>query len=377
VTQLGIRDTPPDPADPAWRSDCLSRAQHTRLVDPLAEPAAVTPGEPGGEASGPTVDGRTAAKTGAASTKAAVDATTRTATGRTATATGRAATREGSAGAAAEALCAAITRDLLGDFAPALLLLPSTERSRARALIACARFLFDFARQPGPEGERLAGIARCEYGLEQAFSGQLAVPPILLRMGQENARRRWPPDALDELIACARRRALRPHAVNAAALEAEQRNLSRAVGTALLEERINSEVSGFVGALARLSALRRGGFEGLQEDQGVKKKAKEDEDEDEEQEQEEKEEKKAAVALQRECARLRPRLLRAPRGLVELPAHYRRAGIFCLLVALRLLSQVEEAGGSPLAAPPRLSPGTRIGMLLRARWFKWSSGGQL
>jgi phytoene/squalene synthetase len=335
VTQLGIRDTPPDPADPAWRSDCLSRAQHTRLVDPLGDPAAVTPSEPGGETTGPTA-----------------------------------------AGAAAEALCAAITRDLLGDFAPALLLLPSTERSRARALIACARFLFDFARQPGPEGERLAGIARCEYGLEQAFSGQLAVPPILLRMGQENARRRWPPDALDELIACARRRALRPHAVNAAALEAEQRNLSRAVGTALLEERINSEVSGFVGALTRLSALRRGGFEGLQEDQDVKKKAKEKEDE--EQEQEEKEEKKAAaVALQRECARLRPRLLRAPRGLVELPAHYRRAGIFCLLVALRLLSQVEEAGGSPLAAPPRLSPGTRIGMLLRARWFKWSSGGQL
>src|SRR5262245_25920400 len=38
----------------------------------------------------------------------------------------------------AAALCADITRGLLGDFAPALLLLPETERRRAQALIAYA-----------------------------------------------------------------------------------------------------------------------------------------------------------------------------------------------------------------------------------------------
>ena len=69
-----------------------------------------------------------------------------------------------------------------------------------------------------------------------------------------------------------------------------------------------------------------------------------------------------AVAVERECARLRPRLLRAPRGLVELPAAYRRAGMFALLAALRLLSEIEGAGHGLLTA-------TRIGLLARARWF--------
>jgi hypothetical protein len=307
VAQLDIRDTPPDPADPAWRSDCLARAQHTRLVGPLDEPAAAPARDAGGR---------------------------------------RGAGPEG-AGAAAEGLCAALTRDLLGDFAPALLLLPATERSRARALIACARLLFDFARQPGPEGERLAGIARCEHGLEQALAGRAVGQPILLRVGEENARRRWPPDALDELLACARRRALRPHGGgdggdggDGAAVEAEERSLARAVGTALLEERINSEVTGFAAALVRLCGMR-----GAEVD---------------------------PEAARRACVRLRPRLLRAPRGLVELPAPYRRAGVFCLLAALRIVSQIEESGSGRPAPPARLNAGTRIRMLLRARWFRWS-----
>ena len=49
----------------------------------------------------------------------------------------------------AAALCAEIARGLLGDFAPALLLLPAAERRRAQALLAYAATLFDFARQRG------------------------------------------------------------------------------------------------------------------------------------------------------------------------------------------------------------------------------------
>src|SRR5260370_39639002 len=56
----------------------------------------------------------------------------------------------------AAGLCADIARAVLGDFAPALLLLPATERRRAQALVAYAHTLFDFARQHGVEGERLA-----------------------------------------------------------------------------------------------------------------------------------------------------------------------------------------------------------------------------
>src|SRR6476620_6455960 len=53
-------------------------------------------------------------------------------------------------------LCAGLARDLLADFAPALVFLAPGERRRAQALLAYGRTLFDFARQRGVEGERLA-----------------------------------------------------------------------------------------------------------------------------------------------------------------------------------------------------------------------------
>ena len=40
-----------------------------------------------------------------------------------------------------------------------------------------------------------------------------------------------------------------------------------------------------------------------------------------------------------------------------------------LLAALRLISEIEEAGAGVLTAPPHLSPATRVGLLARARWF--------
>src|SRR3954470_20900841 len=109
----------------------------------------------------------------------------------------------------AEELCAGIARHLLGDFAPALMLLPGTERRRAQALLAHAFALFDFARQGGLEGEKLAQINRWEFTLEAALAGEPAGQPIALRMARENERRRWPADALEDLAACARHRATR------------------------------------------------------------------------------------------------------------------------------------------------------------------------
>src|SRR5690242_11447844 len=126
-------------------------------------------------------------------------------------------------------VCAGIARTLLGDFAPAVLLLPGTERRRAQALLAYAGTLFDFARQTGVEGEKLAQINRWEFALEAAFSGQTAGQPIFLRMARENDRRRWPVDSLDDLAACARRRALRRQPATIADAEVEALSLGRAV----------------------------------------------------------------------------------------------------------------------------------------------------
>jgi phytoene/squalene synthetase len=251
-----------------------------------------------------------------------------------------------------------LVREALGDFAPALVLLPGTERARARALLAYACTLLACAGQQEVEGERLAQIDRWEAGLERALEGEIQAPPICLRMARENARRRWPADALDELAACARRRVLRPRPATAADAGADARSLARAVGGALLETSLNAEVSGFAGALVRLHALQHLGAAlargrcPLPADEG-----------------EPLEGEALGEAVQRECARLRPWLLRAPRGLVELPVPYRRAGVFSLLAALRLLADVEEAGARVLTEPPHLPPATRIVLLARARWF--------
>src|SRR3954466_12987785 len=153
----------------------------------------------------------------------------------------------------AEELCAEIVRHLLGDFAPALLLLPGTERRRAQALLGYPSGLFDFARQGGLEGEKLAQINRWEFTLEAAFAGERTGQPVFLRMAREKerprrARRtgrpRWPVAPRDDLPTPARRRALRRRPATVADTDGEALSLGRAVAAALLEKSLNAEVDG-------------------------------------------------------------------------------------------------------------------------------------
>jgi hypothetical protein len=262
----------------------------------------------------------------------------------------------------AAGLCAEITRNLLGDFAPALLLLSGTERRRVQALLAYACTLFDFARQTGVEGEKLAQINRWEFTLEAALSGQPVGQPIFLRMARENQRRRWPVDALDELAAGARRRATRRQPATVADAEVEALGLGRAVAAALLEESLNAEIDGLASALVRLWSLQHLGNEVTGRRCPLPaSEVTENHDGGYD----------AGLLLamaRRECLRLRPRLLRAPRGLADLPSGYRHAAVFSLLAALRLLTEIEDPATDLLNTPPRLGLGSRIGLLLRARW---------
>jgi phytoene/squalene synthetase len=259
-------------------------------------------------------------------------------------------------------LCAEIAREVLGDFAPALLLLPENERRRAQALLAYAHTLFDFARQRGVEGERLAQINRWEFTLESALSGQPVGQPIFLRMARENERRRWPVDALDELAACARRRVTRPRPSTVADAEVDALALARAVGAALLEKNLNAEVDGLASALVRLRALQHLGAE-VAGHRCPLPSSEVGEGDDGRLDPE-----RLLAAARRECQRLRSRLLRAPRGLTDLPQGYRRAAVFSLLAALHLLSEIEDGDATLLQTPPRLGVGSRIAFLLRARW---------
>jgi phytoene/squalene synthetase len=268
-------------------------------------------------------------------------------------------------------LCGDICRSVLGDFAPALLLLSSLERQRVQTLLAFTHTLFDFARQHGVEGEKLSQINRWEFTLDLALGGQPVGQPIFVRMAKEQHRRPWPVEALDELTACARRRATRARPATPDEAEANAERLARAVATALLGKAPPAEVSAFLGALVRIRTLQGLGGEidrnriplpvsELPEDWSTERSGPAGRLDPE----------RLLAVVQKECARLRPRLLRAPRGLVELPPGYRRASIFCLLASLRLLTGIEDSEGDLLKKPPQLGVLARLGLLTRARWFR-------
>lgn len=266
------------------------------------------------------------------------------------------------------ALCAEVTRNLLGDFAPALLLLPVFDRQRTQALLAYAFTLFDFARQRGVEGERLAQINRWEFTLETVLSGQPVGQPVFVRMAREQRRRAWPVEALDEIAACARHRATRPRPATPAEADANAERLARAVATALLGTAPPGEVCAFAGALVRLRSLQSLGteVEGKRNPLAVSELPEDwstDGDAGPAP-------RRLVEAAHGECGRLRPRLLRAPRGLIGLPRGYRRAAVFCLLAALRLLTGIEASDETLLRTPPRLGLLSRLGLLARARWFR-------
>jgi phytoene/squalene synthetase len=184
-------------------------------------------------------------------------------------------------------------------------------------------------------------------------------------MTRENERRRWPVDALDELAAAARRRATRPRPATLADAEADARSLSRALGTALLEKSLTAETNDLASALVRLWGLQHIGEEIRRH------RCPLPESEFPEEGDGDLDPARLLAALRAECARLRPRLLRSPRGLGDLPYGYRRAAVFALLAGLRLLADIEDAGAEILERPPRLGVGSRIGFLVRARWFGW------
>lgn len=127
--------------------------------------------------------------------------------------------------------CAEICRELLGDFAPALLLLAAPARRRVQALAAFTRALDDCAREQGTEGQRLAALNRWEFALESALDGAPSAHPAFAAMARAEALQPWPRSALGALFARARRRALRGDADRGAVAE-----LVPALGAALFGE---------------------------------------------------------------------------------------------------------------------------------------------
>ncbi|HXU33375.1 MAG TPA: squalene/phytoene synthase family protein [Thermoanaerobaculia bacterium] len=299
------------PDDPAWRADALGASRHSRLADELRPPDARRP-DP----------------------EAAIE------------------------------LCADLTRSRLGDFAPALALLTRPERRRAQALVAHAAVLFDFARQRGVEGERLAAINRWEYALDEALSGRPPGQPIFAGMSREQGRRRWSIEGLNALCACARRRAVRGQPATAEEAERDARALAQAVAHAWLGAPPSNEIEALGAGLIRLHRLQNLGSETTAGRCPLPRSEVGDAAPN----------PPAVPALlasaQKECGRLRALFLGGARGLPALPAGVRQTVAYALFAGLDLLSQIEEADGSLLVTPPKIGLRTRIGLIVRARWLR-------
>jgi len=256
---------------------------------------------------------------------------------------------------------------VLGDFAPALRLLPEVERSRARALGGYTSALFERARSgddrqdPLNRRARLESIERLVDDLDRSLAGPAGELPAPVRpMGLEHRRRPWPRTALDELATAARHRATTPRLETRREWFSSALRFAAALACAQLGSPQPPEVARFAAALVRLSMLQNLGAE---LDAGrcplsIEELPAEGEKPD----------LRAVVAAVRyECSRLRPDLLAVGKALPTLPGAYQRATTYLLLAGLRLLADLEDADSLMLTDPPRFGPITRAMLLLKAR----------
>jgi len=180
------------PRDPNWRADALGRSRHSRLASEVRAPL------------------------------------------------------DDASPERAEAVCAQITRNALGELAPALLLLSRDRRRRVQALTAWAVALFDLAQRPGLaglDGDRLAQINAWEFRTEEALDDSPATQPVFVALAREEAARPWPRAALDALVAIARRQ---PRAAGEVGTASSDWQTAVEIGRALLEAVL--EPSGSVGS---------------------------------------------------------------------------------------------------------------------------------
>ncbi|MEE9561973.1 MAG: squalene/phytoene synthase family protein [Thermoanaerobaculia bacterium] len=303
-----IRDTHPSDAD--WRADALAGSRHSRLADHLVEPIESHDVE-----------------------QSAV-------------------------------ICARVSRTVLGDLAPALILLHPEWRQRVQALTAYGLTLFDFAKQTGLEGERLSQINRWEFELETALSGEPLGQPVFVLLAAENRIRPWPVEALDRLGNAARRRITSRRPSTATALDQQALELGGAIVASLVEDGGTPAIDSFAAALLRIRGLqdlahrlrRHQAPLPVNEladswDPGSKADGRQ-----------------LDLAIGGECRRIRALLAEAPQAVSTAPPPMRAAATYLLLAGHRLLAEIEERGVGILERPPQLGLVSRVGLLLRARW---------
>jgi hypothetical protein len=134
-------------------------------------------------------------------------------------------------------------------------------------LTAWAVALFDLAQRPGLaglDGDRLAQINAWEFRTEEALDGDPPPQPVFVALAREEDSRPWPREALDALVAIARRR---PRAAGEDGTASSEWQATVEIGRALLEALLGpsssvdssgSQTSAGAGGLAGLVAVAIG-----------------------------------------------------------------------------------------------------------------------
>lgn len=263
----------------------------------------------------------------------------------------------------AREVLATVCRGTLVDLAPVLLLLPRAERHRCQVLATLARTAFDFARQSGVEGERLAALNRVGFTLEQALDGEPVGQPVYLGMAREEERRPWDRKALDQLLALAVAKAVRRRPETTAEARRDAESLAGALHRALVGEVATPVVASAGGAVVRVRFLTdldeglRRGLAGLPVSElpiaGDPERPLD--------------RRTIGRAVEAESARLRPLLAAGRRAVADVSPAYRGAYRFLLLASLALLDQIDRRGWEIVERPPRLGLVRRLWLLARAR----------
>ena len=264
----------------------------------------------------------------------------------------------------AEEVCGQVSRHVLRDFAPSLLLLSGLDRRRLQAITAYALTLLDFARQSGLEGERLTAINRWEFDLEAALDDQPAGQPVFVAISALQQHRPWAREGFDQLHAYARRRCVVRRPPNRQVAERDSLLLGKSLAWLVLGDEPTDPVARFAAALVRLRGLLDLGDDlrrhrarlpatevpdtwspGQMSDPRV-----------------------LEVAIEEECRRL-DSILSQQEFRSELPRNLQPAARYLQRTGQRLLARSQTAGISILDAPPLVGLMTRLGLLVRSRWL--------
>jgi phytoene/squalene synthetase len=298
-----------DHPDGSWRADALGKSRHARLADHIREPL------------------------------------------------------ENADPDRADRICGEVCRNLLLDFAPALMALSAAERRRCHALATYGRMLFDFATQAGVEGERLAALNRIEFTLEESLDGEPAGQPAFIAMAAAERERPWDRDSLDQLGKLARDIIVWPRPQTAAEAVGRSEALGGAVVSSLLGGEASAPAVALAGAVVRLRALSGLG-EAIRRDRAglpaSELPGRGDIDRPLGRE-------VVQAAITAELQRVKDSLESARDAARQVSKPYRRAVRYLHLAARDLSRELESLGPEVLSNPPRLGVGSRLRNLAKAR----------